>query len=158
MTKKQQILEGLRALGGSVGPLNSLLAVVKSVNEDEKTCVIIDDDIEINDVRLSPVINEKESVTIFPKEGSWVLVVRIEDDAEWMVIATEEIDKIRFKVGDVVFEQTSDGVLIKKDDDTLKEILQLIIQSVQKIAVIYGSNPDFVKLTEALNKTNNLLQ
>ena len=59
MTKKQQILEGLRALGCSVGPLNSLLAVVKSVNEDEKTCVIIDDDIEINDVRLSPVINEK---------------------------------------------------------------------------------------------------
>jgi hypothetical protein len=158
MTKKEQILKRLQDLSSDVGPLNSLLAQVVSINEDERTCVILDDDIEIFDVRLSPVVNEKESVTIFPKEGSWVLAIRIEDDTDWMVVAADEIDKIRFKVGDVVFEQTSNGVLIKNGNDTLKDILKLIIEAVQKIAVIYGSNPDFVKLSQALSKTNNLLQ
>ena len=158
MTKKEQILQGLKMLSGGVGPLNSLLAQVKSVDESERTCIIIDDDIEIVDVRLSPVINDKESTIIFPKVDSWVLAIRIEDDADWFIIAADEVDKIRFKVGDVVFEQTSEGVLIKNGDNTLKEILKLIIEAVQQIAVIYGSNPDFIKLNQALSKTNSLLK
>ena len=118
----EQIRNRLSEIAGQHGPLHSILATVVSVDENELTCVLQDDDIEINDVRLSPVINSKQSVTIIPKVGSWVLAVRIENDAEWMIMAADEIDKYRVTVGDLVFEMDGEKFLIKKGNENLKKI------------------------------------
>ncbi len=40
--------------------------------------------------------------------------------------------------------------------DSLKDILTLILKAVQPILVLYGNNPDYAKLTQALTKINNL--
>lgn len=158
MTKKEQIRESLKDLAKHVGPLNSILGTVVSVDEDEKTCVIADDDIEINDVRLSPVLTNKESVIIFPKVDSWVLAIRIEEDADWMIVAAEEIDKYRVVVDDMIFEMSNDKFLVKKGADTLKQVIQLIIEAVQPIVVLQGNNPVYANLTQALTKLNNIMQ
>jgi hypothetical protein len=75
-----------------------------------------------------------------------------------MAIAFGEIDKWRLKIGESVVEATSAGLLIQKQDDTLKQVLQLLIEAVQVIVVVQGTNPDYTKLTEAMNKLNNLLR
>lgn len=158
MDKHEQIRQGLAALAKRFGPQGTLLATVQSVDETEMTCTLFDDDIEIYDVRLRPVLNGNESLTLFPKVGSYVLAVKIEDTEEWMVIACDEIDKWRLVIGETVIEQSSEGLLIKKQEDTLKEVIQLIIEAVQQIVVLQGTNPDYVKLTQALSKAQNILR
>jgi hypothetical protein len=158
MTRKEQIREALRKLAGNVGPLQTILAKVVSVNANEFTCLVEDEDVQISDVRLRPVLNTNESITVFPKTGSWVLIQRIEDDAEWIVIAVDEIDKYRIVVDDMVFEMSDNKFLIKKGADTLKDVIQLTIESVQQIVVLMGNNPDYVKLQTAMTKLNNIMQ
>ena len=46
--------------------------------------------------------------------------------------------------------------VLASNGESLKDIFTLIIQSVQPILVIYGNDPDFAKLTQALTKVNNM--
>ena len=116
------------------------------------------DDTEIDDVRLKSVIKDGFKRISVPTEGSSVLVGRIETGDEYVVIAVEQIDRELIVIGTVQYEINENGFLFQKGTDTLKQILSLIIESVQQIVVIEGNNPDYDKLTEAATKKNNLLQ
>ncbi len=122
MDKKKQIREAISKLAGKVGPVQSILATVVSVDVNEFTCVIDDGDNEIYDVRLRPVLNGNESMTLVPKVDSFVLAVRIEEDEEWMIVATDEIDKFRVKVGTLEFEMDGNKFLLKKGSENLKKM------------------------------------
>jgi len=160
MDKGKTIRERLLDFAKRVGPECSMLAQVVSVDEGELTCTLYDEDSEAEfyDVRLRPVIDGNECLTIIPKVDTWVLAVRIEDSEDWLIVAVGEADKWCLKVGEAIIEQTAEGLLIKKQDDTLRQVLELIIQAVQKIVVMQGTNPDYPKLTEAMNKAQNLLR
>lgn len=157
----QLIRDALMRLGGKVGPAPTIIGKVKSVDEDEKTCVIIetigDDEIEIDDVRLRPVLNGNAAITIYPKVNSYVLALRIEGSEEWMVAGVDKTDKVKWEVGDCKFE-VDEGFLIKRGNDTLKDIIQMIIEATQQIVVLYGNNPDYSKLAQALSKLNLVLK
>lgn len=141
------------------GPQQTMLATVKEVNEENGTCTLVEDDgFEFPLVRLKPVIDNTESVILFPKPGTWALAIRIEQDEEWLAISFGEIEKWRLVIGDRIIDLDATGLLVANGDDTLKEILLLIIQSVQNIMVLYGNNPDFIKLLQAETKTNNLFR
>lgn len=160
MGKSEEIRQRLLEWVAKAGPRPTLLGKVKSVNESEKTCVLHDDDtkLDYNDVRLRPVLDGKESITIFPKTGTWALAVRIESEDDWMIVAVGEASKWSLSVGTARIEQDSSGLLIRKGNDTLKDILQMIIESVQQIVVAQGTSPDYAKLIEAMLKVNNLLK
>lgn len=160
MDKQTQIRNRLKEIAQQVGPTVTMLAQVKSVDEGEMTCVLYDaeSDLDFFDVRLRPVIDGKEFLTILPKVDSWVLAVRLEDDDEWQAIAFGEVDKWRLKIGEAIIEQDAAGLLIQKQSDTLKQILQLVIEAVQVTVVLQGTNPDYTKLTQAMTKLNNLLR
>jgi hypothetical protein len=157
MSRQEQIRAALKAFSKEHGPLQTMLATVVSVDESELTCVVDNDGTEIFDVQLRPVINGKESVTLIPKVDSQVLMARIEEDEAWMVIAADEITKLRCVVDDCEFE-IENGFLIKKGEDSLKQIIQLIIEAVQQIVVMQGNNPDYAKLVQATEKLNNVLK
>jgi hypothetical protein len=157
MTKKEQIRQSLRRLASVEGPVQTILAKVLNVNPELFICTVLDDETEINEVRLRPVLNGKQSITVYPKEGSWVLIQRIEEDLEWIVVAVDEIDKIRISIDDMLFEMKNGKYLVMSGDDSLKDVLRLIIEAMQVIMVIQGNNPDYVKLQTALDKLNNLM-
>jgi hypothetical protein len=160
MGREEQIRQLLDERAGRVGPSPTMLATVKSVDDAEGTCVLWDEETALDyyDVRLRPVLNGKESITVFPKVGSWCLAVRLENTEEWGVVACTEADKWRLKIGDAIIEQDAAGLQIKKQNDTLLQALELIIQAVMKIAVIQGTNPDYPKLQQALTKIKNILR
>jgi hypothetical protein len=160
MGREEQIRELLDERAARVGPQPTMLAIVRSVNDTEATCVLYDAEtnLEYYDVRLRPVIDGKESLTVFPKDKSWCLATRIEGTEEWMVLACSEIDKWRLKIGDTLIEQNATGLLIKKQNDTLRQALELIVQAVMKVVVVQGQNPDYVKLQQALTKIQNILR
>jgi hypothetical protein len=160
--RDEEIRSALKRMASDFGPDNSVLAQVKAgtVDEENMVCDLYDDEAgnDYFDVRLRPVLDGNESLTILPADDSWVLAARIEGSEDWMAIAFGEIDKWRLKIGESVVEATSAGLLIQKQDDTLKQVLQLLIEAVQVIVVVQGTNPDYTKLTEAMNKLNNLLR
>lgn len=136
----------------------TMMGKVKSVDANEKTCVIDDDGFEIPEVRLRPVLDNKESVTIYPKVGAWALAVRLEDTDEWMLISAGEVDKYQIKLNDLVFEMDGEKFLIEKQGANLMEIIKSICEACLKIVVIQGNNPDYTKLTDALTKIQLLFK
>jgi len=160
MALEEQIRQLLDERAARVGPSPTMLATVQSVNEAEVTCELYDEEtaMEYYDVRLRPVLNGKENITIFPKVGSWCLAVRLENTDEWMVVACSEADKWRLKIGEAIVEQDATGLQIKKQNDTLRQALELIVESVMKVVVVQGQNPDYAKLQQALTKIQNILR
>ncbi|MFT3750970.1 MAG: hypothetical protein QM768_21835 [Agriterribacter sp.] len=138
--------------------LITLMGKVKSVDENEMTCVIDDDGFEIPEVRLRPALDGKESFTIFPKPGSWCLAVRLEDSEEWMLIYAGEIDKYQIKQNDLVFEMDGQKFLIEKQGANLMEIIKNICEACLQIVVIQGNGQDLQKLTDALTKIQLLFK
>lgn len=136
---------------------NILHAVVTSVDKVSCVCVVEYDGLEIGDVRLRATVNEHATgMKAFPVIGSSVLVEKINDE-EFFVVMFSEVEIMRVETDTTVFE-VQNGFLLQKDQDTLKQVLTLMVQSIQNIVVLYGSNPDYIKLNQALTKINNLLK
>lgn len=158
MGKLEEIRDALANHAKRFGPAASMIANVKTVDEVNFTCVLEDDGLTYEDVRLRPVLDGNEGLTLFPKINTWALAVRIEQGEDWMLVAAGEYDKWRLKIGTAVIEQNSTGLLIKKDADSLKDALVTLIEAVEAIIVLQGRNPDRVKLLAAKTKIINILR
>ncbi|MDM1557054.1 hypothetical protein HX126_21090 [Chryseobacterium indologenes] len=113
-------------------PMVTNIARVKSVDENEGTCVLIDeDDQEYLEVRLKPVLSENKSFLQIPKIGSFVLAVRIEDDEDWMIIASDEVDKFLWNVGKTKLE-LSDKVLIEAGNQNLLSLMNRLFTVIER--------------------------
>lgn len=130
MDKKEQIRQRLKEMASEVGPAVSLLAQVSAIDLDERTCDLVDDEgLEFPGVRLRPVVDDTESLTLIPKLNTWVLAIRIEDDAEWMIVAAGELDAYRLVCDDVQFNGGANGGLVKwvpEEERGLKEELDRV--------------------------------
>lgn len=105
------------------GPAVSNIAKVKSVDETKATCVLIDEDEqEFIDVRLRPVLTGNKSFILVPKVGTFVLAVRVEDDDDWMVVASDEVTKVAYYVGDTSLELT-DKVHIEAGGESMADLI-----------------------------------
>lgn len=114
MERAEQIRQKLKQMAMELGPKCTLLGTVKSVNEAERTIVVYDDDLDIDfeDVRLRPVLDGNDSLVLVPKQNTWALAVRIEDDDEWMLIAAGEFEKVLVMCDNVVFNGGEKGGLV----------------------------------------------
>lgn len=139
MDKPAQIREALKRMAGEVGPQFSMLAQVKSVSEDDFTCDLYDDEsgLDFFDVRLRPVIDGKESLTIIPKVDSWVLAIRLEDSDDWMIIAVGEAEKFHLKCDQIVINGGSKGGLVNWPD--AKEQHDLVKQFITAVKEVCGT-------------------
>lgn len=160
MGKEEEIRAALRKLAGEVGPETTLIGQVEGVNEDEKTCSIFDEEtgLTYQDIRLRPVIDGDESMTLFPEPGTWAVAIRLEGGEDWVMTHAQKVYKWRLKIANAEIEQTADGLSVKNGGDSLKDVLKLIIEAVLKVVVIQGQNPDYVKLNQALVKLNKILK
>lgn len=138
--------------------LVTIIGTVKSVDANEMTCVLADDDFDIPEVRLRPVLDNKKSITIFPKVGAYAIAVRLEDTEEWMLIQAGEVDKYRIEQNDLVFEMDGQKFLIEKQGANLMQIIKSICEACLQIVVIQGNNPDYQKLKDALTKIQLLFK
>lgn len=157
MGKEAEIRQALANHAKRYGPMQTMLAVVESVDEANYTCVLVDEDELTYTCRLRPVLDGLQSTTIFPLVGTWVLAIRIEEDEEWMLIAAGEGARYRIKIGACELETDGTHWSIKKGNDSLKDVMKLTIEAVQKIVVLQGTNADRGKLVSALSKLNNIM-
>lgn len=150
------IKEIVKQLASDGGEYYGKVCKVKSVNGLVCDCEPVDGDADILDVRL--IADESdEFFVLVPAVDSIVVVEFITKEAAYISMVSK-ISEIKFKIGETYYSATDEGFLIKKNADTLKQILTLIIEAVQVVLVLQGNNPDYVKLTQALTKVNNLLR
>jgi len=154
----EQIKAGLSLFAGKYGPATILPATVTAMNADDTIAVEFSDASSVDDVRLKSIVAAGNKVILIPKVGSIVLVGSIENSDEYVVLAVHEIDEVQMLIDNVIYKVDANGFLFQKDNDTLKQVIQLIIEAVQAIIVMQGTNPDRAKLSQAMNKLNNLLQ
>ena len=154
----QQIKEQFGDFANKYGPAAIIPAQVTAINEDDTIAVVFSDGVELDDVRLKSVVKSGNKVLLIPTIGSTVMVGKIQNSDEYIVIAVDEISEVVYNIGSAKYSVTSEGFLLQKGNDTLKEILTLIIEAVQPVVVIYGNNPVYLKLQQALNKIENLLR
>lgn len=140
------------------GPSVIVPAIVFAVNADDTIHVIFSHGAEIEDARLKSVVKAGNKFLLIPKIGSVVQVAKIENSDEYLVIAVDEITEVIYVIDGVQFSFDENGFVIKKGTDTVKDVLKLIVEAVEQITVLQGNNPNYVKLTNALTKINNIFQ
>jgi hypothetical protein len=114
MERSEQIRSAFKKMAEKVGPAPTLLALVRTVNEANDVCELVDDDeLVYSDVRLRPVVDGNQSVTLVPKVNTWALAVRLENEDEWMMIACGEVEKIKITCDKVVINDGTNGGLVK---------------------------------------------
>lgn len=132
MATSEQLRAGFQNLAKQFGPAVSNIAVVKSVNENEATCILIDEDEqEYVDVRLRPVLTGKKSFLQIPKVGTQVLAIRIEDDEDWMVIACDEVEKFSWITPSAELE-VSDKIKVEANGKNLEDIVSRLMTVIEK--------------------------
>lgn len=160
MTAAEQLRQALSAHAAKHGPVQTVLAVVTEVQELAGTCTVQDDDgPPWYGIRLTPAITQGKNFRIVPTVGCKCLMARIEGgEGDWWLMWAEQIEKWQLETDGVEMELDGNGLLLKKGTDTLKQIITLMIEAMQVVVVLQGNNPDYVKLTQAMAKANNLLK
>lgn len=87
----------------------TVLAKVKTVDTNARTCDIDDDGVEMFGIRLQCITNGTTGIVIYPKVNSQVLCVRIEENDCYAVVHTSEVDKLEIKIQDKSLEVDSNG-------------------------------------------------
>lgn len=132
-----------------------------AVNVSGSKCdVEIEGEPALYDVRFHAIEDTLgNKIVIKPKDGSKVIVGVISNLAtEAFIEQCSEIDEVLIIADDKQYKLNSSGHLIKGGDDTLKQVIDLVIEAVQVIVVIQGRNPDQAKLLAAKQKLENILQ
>lgn len=101
--------------------LYSKVCTVDKVDEKARTvdCTPIDEGAPLLGVNLQANQESEDGVVVFPAVGSYVMVVFLNPSAA-LVVLTEKVDKIKFKIGDTTAEVVDGQIDIAVKDTTVK--------------------------------------
>jgi hypothetical protein len=112
MSLEQQIEKAIRAASKKAIPVMVTEGIVDDVNKNARTCNVNREDLsDLTEVRLNAILEAGENVlTIFPRKGSKVLCIIIENDpTDAYVLAANEIEEISGQIGEMTFKWNADG-------------------------------------------------
>jgi exosome complex RNA-binding protein Csl4 len=155
---EQQIKDEFVKFSEQFGPAAIVMATVTAVNDDDTVAVIFSDGSTVDDVRLKAIVKAGNKVLLIPAAGSIVLVGRIRNSDEYVIVSVSEISEIQTVIGTVTQSVNEDGLLFQKGTDTLKDALVLFVEAMEPIVILEGRNPDLVKLAQAKVKLLNILR
>lgn len=116
---------------------------VVSVDKDKGTCVVLADGLEYQNVQLSSIIDgSAEKFYLFPKTGSSVLMSPINEDVHRMYVESySQLESLDMTIGDVRFQADADGFLLKKENETLKALMQDLITAIKAMKFTTNNGP-----------------
>ena len=154
----QQIKDQLGEFSKQFGPAAIMPAVVTAVNADSTVSVEFSDGSTVEDVRLKSIVKEGNQFLLIPKIGSCVLIGKIQNSDEYVLLVVDEITEVKSVIDSVTQSIDTAGFLFQKGTDTLKDALVTFVEAVEAIVVIEGRNPDRLKLAAAKTKIQNILR
>ena len=175
MSEVEQLLEQvIKERSKQTKGFNLLTGTVKSIDGD--TCTVD----EYEDVRLNAIVDSLESqFTVYPKIGSKVIIGRLKDSNEMFVVRVSEIEKVKIKIENQLFEITAEKFSVEINDQlfemkdgkfsikvgsvSLKSILNNAFQKLKTAIITTPSGPgqfspaDKVAFEQYNNQVNQLL-
>lgn len=138
---EEEIKQRIRNLAGKqIIPVIS--AKVVSVQVQSKTCTIeFADGFQLPNVRLKAAIDDSEEfIILFPRPESEVLISPLTNDStEYYVIAVNEVDSVKAKIGSTVLEVTKDIIKLNQKQSKIEIVDEAItIYSQKKIVINNG--------------------
>ncbi|NHN26753.1 hypothetical protein FIA58_013795 [Flavobacterium jejuense] len=134
MEYDKELQDAFRNLGKR--DVDTFPADVVSVDKIKGTCNVTDDNLTFTNVRLSSVIDRNnKKFFLFPKVGSSVLVSPINEDLKNLYVEEySEIESLELVISTVEFKVDQDGFLLKKENETLKKLIEDLITAVQNMS------------------------
>lgn len=140
-------------------------AKVVSVDKTAGTCVVSNGEIEFTDVQLSATAEENSKrFFLFPKVESFVLVSPINEDLHRLYVEFfSEIEDFDLKIENVRMQIDNNGFLLKKQNETLKKLMQDLITAIKnmKFQTNTGVTIQLLNLADFIsieNRFNNFLK
>jgi hypothetical protein len=119
--EQQQIKDEFVSFSEQFGPAVIMPAVVTAINEDDTIAVQFTNGSILDDVRMKAVIKDGSKFLLIPKINSNVLVGKIQNSDEYVLLTVHEIDNVEFIIGG--------KFLFKNDADNLLQLMQDFIQA-----------------------------
>ena len=114
-------MDALREFAREVGPLQIFLGKVNSVNETDYTIdVTLNDSTHLPDARLRAVVNDNMPMVMTPVVGSYVLLGKIGETADWVVLAFDQVDKVIWNANQITINGGDNAGLVKVKELTTK--------------------------------------
>ncbi|MEO2080604.1 MAG: hypothetical protein ABGW88_13670 [Leeuwenhoekiella sp.] len=149
-------MEALEKLVAKYTKVQLVRAKVTEVSGDVCTAMVSDESKTFFKVGLNAVLTNAESKKLsYPKVGSWVILAVIDGNTTANIISFSEVDKTYFKTGTTVSEVDAEGHRIERENETLREALNDLIDEINKIKVIYGNTinvPEMLNIKTRINK------
>lgn len=154
---------------------------VDSVDTTAMTCLVkIAGKPDRIDVRLRSVITDDSGLTVVPETDSDVLVALIDNKPEsTLLLATSRVEQVLYKTDDsewlmnndgltavvdkTELEASKDGYILKRQNETLKGLLDELIDAINQITVPTATGPSGVPVnkpvfTQIKNRLNTLFK
>jgi hypothetical protein len=139
-------------------PLTLDVGVVKKVTGDTCHVESLNTEKDFFKCRLNAIEkNDNEYLKFTPKINSTVVFGIFKDTEKAIIIYTSEVDSIDYKIGNTAFTIDETGFIIKKENDSLREILADFFDEVNKIVVLYGNNVNKVEVLSIKQRLNTIL-
>lgn len=150
MSIEKDLQDAFKNLGNRSA--DTFSAKVVSFDKQKGVCIVNDGSLEFTDVRLSSIIDENQNkIYLFPKEGSSVLVSKINNDIHSLYIeAYSEIEEYYLKIDDAEFNVDKSGILLKNGNENLQLLMLDLIKAIKrmKFTTNTGSTIKLVNLLE----------
>lgn len=117
-----------------------LLCQVNSVTGMTCNVTPVNGDAPVNDVRLIANADAQKYFVLIPKIGSNVIVMFLSKASAFVVMA-DEVEKIIYKSGDVVFDVDAAGFLLKKQNEDLKALMSDLIDGIVNASYVTSNGP-----------------
>ena len=155
MEKLEEFKDLMRRGAKSQVPMQSEWVKVKSVDWEEKTMVAVG---ESNGLEYEDVLLGLGSLAKRPKVGSLATIGIINNSAACFLIDAEEIEEFEWTCDGSVYNISTEGFLVKRADENLKDVLNDLIDEVNKIKVIYGNSINVPEMLEIKNRLNTIFK
>lgn len=114
----------------------------KVVAADADSCdVEVDEGVVQPGVRLNVVTDVEYGVILTPKIGSQAIIARIEMGQEYQLLSCSELDKVKIRVGSLLFEMDRDKIFFNEGKQKGMVLLTPLKTELEKI----DKNINFVK-------------
>ncbi|MEQ3500596.1 hypothetical protein ABMY20_12635 [Tenacibaculum sp. SSH1-16] len=135
------------------------IGVVSKITGD--TCTVVRDGLpELLDVRLNAVSgNFKNTFIVFPKIGSEVLVLEVENaPAETSIVKWTEVDSVQIKIEQFELDADNSGIKLSNQGENFKSVYNDMIDEVNKILVIQGNTINVGAMNSIRSRFNKIFK
>lgn len=139
-------------------------AIITNVEND--SCTVKTGTKKLFKVSLNAVLeNAEDKLIAYPKVGSSVVIGIFENKSEAVILSFSDVEKVYFKKGTTELEADKDGVMVDREGENLKKVLNDLIDRIndlngelQKVVVSIGVTPNVPALVLIAQQNDQIKQ